>query len=114
MTNLNDSEVLLLLKKWADCHAKINRLSDCVKSVFGSQPESLFSDGVWCIFEQYTEALSLLIGDAGAPRNESWLQWYWLENGMGDKGLQAGYNGQLHDIDTLDQLWVLIKQGRDA
>ena len=107
------SKSIELLEKWRDRHSDIDRLMNSVKEVFGSLPESQFNDTTWKVFADYTEALCIILGDAGAPKNESWLVWFWLENDMGLSGLSAGYNSRLTAINTLEQLLELIIKGRE-
>jgi hypothetical protein len=51
----------------------------------------------------------MAIGDASG-----WLAWYWLENDMGNKGMEAGYNGNLKKIRFVDELLELIEQGQST
>lgn len=52
--------------------------------------------------ERYTRAIATILGD------DIWLEWFCYENDMGGKGMEAGYEGNLKPIRTLQDLIGLI------
>lgn len=106
-THPNEAATLQILSQWQAQHDRIAELMHGVSQTFGLLPEGQFSETVWGLWDQYTKTVGQLIGDGG-----DWLAWYYLENDMGDKGMQAGYDGTLRDIDTLADLYWLIVESR--
>lgn len=111
MTNLHtypdQATTLQILGEWQAQHDRIADLMHGVSQVFGLLPEGPVSETVWGLWDQYTKTIGQLIGDHG-----DWLAWYYLENDMGDKGMQAGYDKNLRDIDTLANLQWLIDESK--
>lgn len=55
------------------------------------------------VMESYTKAVSELIGDANG-----WLDWFWLENDLGRRGLHVLDEGAKRSISTVDDLVWLV------
>lgn len=81
---LTKSEVMEHLEEWQRHHDKLDEKFDSLKELFGDCVGSNFHEAIWNMFSAYTEALSGMLGD-----EDSWLDWYWLENGWGTKKLKA-------------------------
>jgi hypothetical protein len=66
-------------------------------------PENPLCQAVWRTQEVLTDTTSDLLDDGF-----EWLSWFWLENDMGRKGLEAGNKDEKRPIRTLDDLvWLL-------
>lgn len=78
-----------------------------LEAVAGKNPEGPLVTCLGNLFATYTETLDELL-DAG-----DWLQWYWIENDGGKVGLEAGYDGDVSKIRSLDDLCRLIETARD-
>lgn len=112
MTIQNKAETLALLTEWAAMHARTEALVDGVHAVFGSTPESKLFETVWTLFNAYTTALSVQLGDDSLEPGATWLSWYCWDNAMGADKKQAGYDGKPRKIENLNHLHWLINEGR--
>ncbi len=108
MTHPNTKQTIAKLQDWQENHATIAKLMDGVKTCIGLDPSGPMFESVWRLFEAYTAALSAELGD----HSKSWLSWYYMENDMGRKGFNAGYDGKTKPIKTLAHLAQLIAQAR--
>ena len=107
MTYPNKKTTLDLLANWAAHHDKIDKMMDGIKASIGLDPNGPLFDTVWRLFDGYTTALAAQIGDDG-----DWLPWFYMENSMGSKGHEAGYDGKPRKIKTLADLYWLIAESR--
>ena len=103
----DQAATLQILGQWQAQHDRVTSLMHGVNTALGLLPEGPLFETVWGLWSQYTQTIAVLISDGG-----DWLEWYFLENDMGDKGMQAGYDGTMRDIDTLEDLYWLIAQSR--
>jgi hypothetical protein len=97
--------------EWIDCMcADIPQLIGCdgIEASMGLDIDGPLFATVWKLFDAYTGALAVEVGDF-----TGWLEWYQSENAMGANGLAAGYDGQLIAIQSLDDLYRLIELSRD-
>lgn len=108
MTYPDKTESILLLQKWKAHHHALKTLNDDAKKVFDFAPESPFFDVPWRVFDAYTQALAVQIGD----KDTFWMEWYCAENQMGANKHTAGYDGIVKPIESLDGLFELILKGR--
>ena len=93
-----------LLTDWQKHHAAVEKLMDGIKDTIGLDIDGPLFEIVWALFGAYTDTLSVEVGDFGG-----WLEWHASENNMGAKKMQAGYDGQLIAIESLDDLCRLIE-----
>ena len=104
--DMEKQKILVLLKEWQEQFEKLDAFSNKVYEIFdGGLP-----DAVWETFSLYSDTLSKLLGD---DTEDTWLDWYCYENDMGKKGYDAGYDGELKPITTLEDLADLIIEGRN-
>ena len=108
MSYPNKSDTLQILNDWHYQYDRITELMDGMTKAIGVLPEGLFSETVWGLFDSYTKAISDLVGDKGG-----WLNWYYLENNMGAKGMNAGYDGKTKPIKNKLDLRALIFESRE-
>lgn len=107
MTYPDRKNTLALLTDWQAHHGRIEKLMDGIKSSIGLDIDGPMFDTVWRLFEAYTGALAVEIGDFGG-----WLAWHCSENEMGLRAHAAGYDGKLRKIKTLANLFWLIEESR--
>jgi hypothetical protein len=107
MNHPDRENTLTLLGDWQKHHAVVEKMMNSIKTSIGLDPEGPMFDAVWKLFDAYTGALTVEIGDASG-----WMEWYQLENDMGAKGMAAGYDGKLRKIKTLAHLYSLIAESR--
>lgn len=70
-------------------------------------PESALYDIPYRLMDAYTNAVSALIGD-----RDEWLAWYWAENEMGAKRMEAMIGGKYRKIGSIKQLARAIADTR--
>ena len=106
----DSDETLELITEWLIIH---DRLEKAWRSLEGGLSTSMAGtplfEAVWFAFEGYTKTLAQLIGDTDAE----WLNWYWLENDMGRKEHEAGYDGTKKPIRNTADLTELILEERN-
>lgn len=98
---------MTLLGDWQRHHAATQKLMNGIKTSMGMDPNGPLFNTVWGLFEAYTDTLSVELGDFGG-----WLEWFYLENDMGTKGMHAGYDSKTKPIKTLAHLYSLIAESR--
>jgi hypothetical protein len=54
--------------------------------------------------DDYIRILSELVGD-----DNGWISWYVFDNELGKRGFEAGYDGNVVKITSVDMLWELIE-----
>ena len=72
-------------------------------------PESALYDIPYRLMDAYTSAVSAQVGD-----QDEWLSWFWADNEMGRKKLEAMINGKHRKIRTLKDLARAIADTREA
>lgn len=98
---------LAMLVAWKDRHDSVEKMMDGIKEVMGLEIGGPLFETVWGVYGAYEAMLGAFIGDHG-----EWLEWYQAENEMGARGMEAGYDGNLNPVKTLDDLWRLIEEAR--
>jgi hypothetical protein len=101
------SEIKAAVFRWETCRLGMERMRNAFQEIAGDNMDAPFSVSMDMLFDSYTAALSELL-DSG-----DWLQWFWIENGGGSKGLVAGYGSDLRKIRTLNDLCWLIECARE-
>lgn len=92
-----------LLNTWHTHHEAIEALFADLSQPLGCLAETPLFETVWQCFEAYTKTVEELVGD-----DYDTLTWFYLENDMGRKGMEAGYRDDMRPIKTLDDLIWLI------
>lgn len=100
MTNDERKE---LVQKVIDRHVAMSCVFDDLMRIVGECVESPLWEEVWATADLLIETTSKLIGDESA-----WLNWFINENGCGAKRLEAGFDGKLKRIGSVDDLLRLI------
>lgn len=100
MTNEERKE---LIQKVVDRHVAMSCVFDDLMRIVGECVESPLWEEVWATADLLIESVSELIGDDNAS-----LNWYINENGCGAKLLEAGVNGDMRRIGTVEDLLWLI------
>lgn len=105
---------LKLLEEWKTHHESTKQLMDSIEETIGLDLDGPLFNTVWKLFHAYTEAIASQLGDRSRTYDdEGWMVWYYSENHMGEKGMQAGIDGKLTLMHTLADLLDLIEQSRD-
>lgn len=98
--------MMKILEKWqkliAETDAQIERFRD-----FFNVVECDLIDSVEKLQCEYTQQIAKEIGDTDGH----WLLWFWLDNEMGGKELEAGYDGKTNPVTGLNSLEELIAEG---
>lgn len=72
----------------------------------GYDTESPMITTVERCFSAAVEMTAKLIGDTSG-----WIDWYIWDNDMGERGMEAGYDNELHPVTSVGQLVELIEKG---
>ena len=100
---ITKAEKLRALERWESAISRTEQYSASLQRSMGLQPEGGLITTFAALEKALTEATAELLKDRAA-----WLYWYWLDNDMGARGLEAGPRGQLREIRCLeDLLWVI-------
>lgn len=82
MTYPDRENTLALLTDWQKHHAAVQKLMDGIEESIGLDPNAPLFDTVWRLFDAYTAAIAVEVGDFG-----EWMKWYQAENEMGARGI---------------------------
>lgn len=83
--------------------SEIERVTDVLNSVLSMVPESDLNSAIWALIGGYKDAL----GEAYSI--DSWLEWWWLECGLGRNPMQARLKDEdFRTIATVDDLVLLV------
>jgi hypothetical protein len=104
---IDRENTLTLLREWQKHHDALVSLMDGIEATIGLAPDGPMYDTVWKVFDAYTNTLAVEVGDYC-----SWLEWHYVENDMGAKAMEAGYDKKLCKIKTLVDLARLIEESR--
>lgn len=92
-----------VIREFHDRVTEIERVLDVIESVMGSYPESDLNNAVWAIVGGYAAAIGQSF------HCEAWLDWWWLECGLGAQPKCASPHGEnLRMVATIDDLVALI------
>lgn len=108
MAHPDRENTISLLGDWAKHHAAVEALMAGVESSIGLDPNGPMFGTVWNLFNAYTATLAVEIGDF-----DGWLEWYQADNDMGAGKKEAGYDGQLIGISSLEDLYLLVEISRE-
>ena len=96
-----------IIQKVIDSHKKREELLDKFQELFGFSDDGAFYDTIFQLEDLNLKLASQLIGDEC-----EWLEWYIYENKCGENGYEAGYEGNLIPIKSIDNLLELIDNGK--
>jgi hypothetical protein len=100
---MSNQQKLTALKRWSDIMKRSDDLLAPVIDVLDLRPEGPVTTALWITQDALTKATAELVGD-----HAEWLNWFAADNELGAKGMEAGPDGQLRSIKTLeDLLWVI-------
>jgi len=94
---------LKAMQVWEQVTKAVDKQFGDFEKLFGFV-ESPFTDALFRMQSEYTEAVAKNVGDAS-----DWLNWYQFDNDMGAKGYEAGIEGGTREIKTLEDLLWLIE-----
>lgn len=101
--SLDSAQKLAILKRWADAINTGTEHCDKLDEAMGLSPESKTRAAFYDLMEALTKATAELVGDTMGN-----LEWHWMDNDMGRKGMRAGRDGDMREIRTLEDLiWLL-------
>ena len=103
---MNTKQKRKRITHWHFDITQMQEVLDKCDKVIGLAPQGDLYHACSCIMSALTLTTAELVNDEA-----EWLEWHWLENGMGSKGLSAGYDGQEKHIRSLDDLFWLMEVG---
>ena len=96
-------EIIPILERWAETINAAEEALDLVSAAVGIAPEAPLPTAVYALIGLADQWAGDRIGTG-----EGWLEWYRLENDMGAAALDAGFDGVLKPVRTLDDLAALL------
>lgn len=108
MRTIGRDDTLVLLREWKKHHDALDSLMDGIQATIGLNPDGPMFDTVWKVFDAYTGTLAVEVCDF-----DGWLEWFILENDMGGKALQAGFDNKMRKIATLEDLQWLLAESQE-
>jgi hypothetical protein len=94
-------EMLQHLKRWESVVREIEAVDDALEELTGREPEGRLTTAMWAAVGAYAETLeTLLIGSSA----NTWLEWYWVENRMGERGLTVATDAGERAITSIEAL----------
>ena len=102
------ADMLPLLQAWARRHAELQAQMDALAAPFGGTFDGPLFNAVWGTWNDYTQALSRIIGD-----DEDWLGWFESECDMGRKPQEViSSGGRKIKVRSVAQLARVIELNR--
>lgn len=103
-------DMLPLLQAWARRNAELEAQMDALAAIFGRSFDGPLFDAVWGTWNDYTRALSRIVGD-----DEDWLGWFESECDMGKRPqVVTSAGGRTIKVRTVAQLARVIEFNRSA
>lgn len=90
--------------KWIEISKQLDQRIDELNGLLGCDGTSPLHSMVYSMHAAYTDAISREIGDSF-----EWLNWFYFENGLGERGMEAGDKDNIKPIKTVDDLLELIE-----
>lgn len=106
---MTKDEKLELLKTWQAAIENMQKNLEPLEKALMFAPEAPLIEAIHTLQDACTQATGMALGGDEA----GWMSWYWLENGMGSKKYDAGYDGELKPIETLDDLLWLLETSQE-
>ena len=100
---LTKPEKLVLLQKWKASYDRTEAVTDKLRDLVNDATGQLY-DALWANFDDQTRTIGIILGDEG-----EFMNWYELECDMGKRPLEAGKDGKMKEIKTLEDLLWLIE-----
>lgn len=102
---MTTDEKMKLLQTWETVICGMESEEDKLQVTLQPDRDSPFMATLYKLETEYTNAVAKLVGDTG-----DWLEWYWLENNMGAKGMPASrQRGKMKPVTGIRQLLELIE-----
>ena len=92
-----------ILSSWLDLGKEYNAVWEDLEQYAGVVSDGRLYLAGSNIFEEYTKVIEEFIGD-----KTGMLTWHWEENNFGARGLEAGFEDDMREMNTVDDLvWFL-------
>ncbi len=102
---MTTDEIVEVLERWAEAITAADEALDLLLQAVGCDPESPLFTAVHALIGLADEWAGERIGAGGG-----WLEWYRLENDMGARAREAGFDGVVKPVRTLDDLAALLAE----
>lgn len=98
-------EIMAVLRRWEDAITGAEAALEALNAATGSNPEAPLPTAIYTLQGLADEWAAASIGTA-----VDWLEWYRLENDMGERGHEAGFASEssMRPIRTLDDFAKLL------
>lgn len=105
---MNKAQIEKTLTEWKKLHLEMEAALEPLYDLTGAAPDSPLLNAFYAIKSAHTDAVSAMVGDMGG-----WLDWFELENKMGERGLEASQHGKLRKVKTIKHLAALVLASSD-
>ena len=102
---MTPDEIIPILERWAEAITAAEEALELVQQAVGLESEAPLPTAVYALIGLADEWAGERIGAGGG-----WLEWYRLENDMGTRGHEAGFDGAVKPVRTLDDLAALLAE----
>jgi hypothetical protein len=97
------------LQRWERVVLEVQEVDEALEALTGREPEGRLTTAMWATVGAYSEILeTLLIGSAV----NNWLEWYWIENQMGERAFSVVLAGGERPIDCIEALTDMLMECR--
>ena len=97
------AEILPVLQRWAETVTAADEALALLASAVGSEPEAPVPQAMYALQGLADEWAAERIGTS-----THWLEWYRLENDMGERGHEAGWEDDMRPIRSLEDFAALL------
>lgn len=102
---MTPTDILPILQRWAETITAAEEAFEPVSESLGSVPEAPLPTALYALYGLADEWAGTAIGCG-----TGWIEWYRIENSMGERGHEAGFDGELKPIRTLEDLAELLAE----
>lgn len=88
--------------RWNELVCDIETALDNLRDTVGLNPEAPLPTAAWALAGGYMDALDVAYGIGG------WLEWWWHECRLGENPMQAGFDGKVRLVATIEDLIGII------
>ena len=99
------ADIMPILQRWADAITAADQALAALQLSAGSQPEAPLPQAIFDLQGLADEWAAERVGTAA-----EWFDWYRLENDMGARAHEAGWDGDMRTIRTLEDFAALLEE----
>lgn len=102
---MKNSEIEKRIEELVQLKKELDEVYENLYTLTNLSPESKLVSVMYKPLDKYMILLQECIND-----NVGWINWFVWDNNCGERGLEAGYTGNMKPIKTVNDLIMLIKE----